>query len=116
MGEERLAPGGVLDHGTQEEDAPGTWEALALLDTIRSHGESGDPFSDAGAQADRAQAVAPVDTLAEELQAAGLPGAEAVDTGILLHELQCNLASSQAGGGAAQRPSRPGDQLGAAEV
>ena len=41
------APGGVLDHGTQEEDGPGTWEALVFLDTIRSHGESGDPISDA---------------------------------------------------------------------
>jgi len=54
MGEERFAPGGVLDHGTQEEDGPGTWEALAFLDNFRSHGESGDPFSDAGALADRA--------------------------------------------------------------
>jgi len=27
-GEGRLAPGGVLDHGTHEEDGPGTWEAL----------------------------------------------------------------------------------------
>ncbi len=54
MGEERCAPGGVLDHGTQEEDGPGTWEALAFLDSFRSHGESGDPFSDAVAQADRA--------------------------------------------------------------
>ena len=54
MGEERSAPGGVLDHGTQEQDDPGTWEALVFLDNFRSHGESGDPFSDAGAQADRA--------------------------------------------------------------
>ncbi len=54
MGEGRLAPGGVLDHGTQEEDGPGTWEALVLLDSFRSHGESGDPFSDALAHADRA--------------------------------------------------------------
>ena len=54
MGEERFAPGGVLDHGTQEEDGPGTWEALVLLDRTRSHGESGDHFSDAFAQADRA--------------------------------------------------------------
>ena len=53
MGEGRIAPGGVFDHGTQEEDGPGTWEALVLLDNIRSHGESGDPFSDALAQADR---------------------------------------------------------------
>ncbi len=53
MGEERFAPGGVLDHGTQEEDGPGTWETLVLLDKIRSHGESGDLFSDALAQADR---------------------------------------------------------------
>ena len=55
MGEERIAPGGVLDHGTQEEDGPGTWEALVFLDNFRSHGESGDLFSDARAQADRAQ-------------------------------------------------------------
>jgi len=27
-GEGRLAPGGVFDHGTHEEDGPGTWEAL----------------------------------------------------------------------------------------
>ena len=54
MGEERFAPGGVLDHGTQEEGGPGTWEALVLLDSTRSHGESGDLFSDAFAQADRA--------------------------------------------------------------
>ena len=54
MGEERFAPGGVLDHGTQEEDGPGTWETLVLLDNTRSHGESGDLFSDAFAQADRA--------------------------------------------------------------
>jgi len=52
-----VAPGGVLDHGTQEEDGPGTWEALAFLDNIRSHGESGDPFSDAIAHADRALAA-----------------------------------------------------------
>ena len=55
MGEERLAPGEVLDHGTQEEDGPGTWEALAFLDNFRSHGESGDTFSDARVLADRAQ-------------------------------------------------------------
>jgi hypothetical protein len=54
MGEERFASGEVLDHGTQEEDGPGTWEALAFLDSFRSDGESGDPFSDAGALADRA--------------------------------------------------------------
>jgi hypothetical protein len=28
MGEGRRAPGGVIDHGTHEEDGPGTWEAL----------------------------------------------------------------------------------------
>lgn len=27
-GEGRLAPGGVFDHGTPEEDGPGPWEAL----------------------------------------------------------------------------------------
>jgi hypothetical protein len=31
MGEERIVSGGVYDHGTQEEDGPGTWEALASL-------------------------------------------------------------------------------------
>ena len=41
VGEGKLAPGGVLDHGTQEEDDPGTWEALVFLDTTRNHGESG---------------------------------------------------------------------------
>src|SRR4029450_10613764 len=29
MGEERHVSGGVFDHGTHEEDGPGTWEALA---------------------------------------------------------------------------------------
>ena len=29
------------------------WEALAFLDSFRSHGESGDPFSDAGPREDR---------------------------------------------------------------
>jgi hypothetical protein len=43
-----------LDHGTQEEDGPGTWEALAFLDSFRSHGESGEPFSGALALADHA--------------------------------------------------------------
>ena len=28
MGKGRAAPGGVFDHGTHEEDGPGTWEAL----------------------------------------------------------------------------------------
>jgi hypothetical protein len=44
-----------MDHGTQEEDDPGTWETLVFLDKFRSHGESGDPFSDALVLADRAQ-------------------------------------------------------------
>ncbi len=30
MGEEGIVSGGVFDHGTQEEDGPGTWEALAF--------------------------------------------------------------------------------------
>jgi len=30
MGEGKLAPGGVFGHGTQEEDNPGTWEALVF--------------------------------------------------------------------------------------
>jgi hypothetical protein len=54
MGEGRFAPDGVSDHGTQEEDGPGTWEALAFLDNFRSHGESGDPSPAPLAQADRA--------------------------------------------------------------
>ena len=29
MGEEGIVSGGVFDHGTYEEDGPGTWEALA---------------------------------------------------------------------------------------
>ncbi len=29
MGEERNVSGGVFDHGTYEEDGPGTWEVLA---------------------------------------------------------------------------------------
>jgi hypothetical protein len=28
MGEEGIVSGGVFDHGTHEEDGPGTWEAL----------------------------------------------------------------------------------------
>ncbi len=28
MGEGRFAPGEVFDHGTYEEDGPGTWETL----------------------------------------------------------------------------------------
>ena len=43
MGEERIAPGGVLDHGTQEEDGPETWETHAFPRTIRVDGETGDP-------------------------------------------------------------------------
>jgi hypothetical protein len=27
MGEDEIAPGGVYDHGTREEDDPVTWEA-----------------------------------------------------------------------------------------
>jgi hypothetical protein len=27
-GQVAITPGGVFDHGTQEEDGPGTWEAL----------------------------------------------------------------------------------------
>ena len=33
MGEERSVPGGVMDHGTQEEDGPGTWDTLSFLVT-----------------------------------------------------------------------------------
>ena len=40
MGEERSAPGGVLDHGTREEDDPGTWETLAFLDRVPEPAEN----------------------------------------------------------------------------
>ncbi len=43
MGEESTAPGGVLDHGTQEEDGPVTWETLTFPRMIRVDGETGDP-------------------------------------------------------------------------
>ena len=43
MGEENTVPGGVLDHGTQEEDGPATWETLAFPRVNRADGETGDP-------------------------------------------------------------------------
>ena len=40
LGEEGGVSGGVFDHGTYEEDGPGTWEALASpQDPCRSCGE-----------------------------------------------------------------------------
>ena len=42
MGEERNVSGGVLDHGTHEEDGPVTWEALAsprLIPVLRRAGD-----------------------------------------------------------------------------
>jgi hypothetical protein len=39
MGEERVAAGGVLHHGTYEEDGPVTWEALVSPREFRCYGE-----------------------------------------------------------------------------
>ena len=39
MGEEGFGIGGVLDHGTYEEDGPVTWEILASPREIRFYGE-----------------------------------------------------------------------------
>src|SRR5215510_272168 len=42
VGEERTVSGGVFDHGTHEEDGPGTWEALASprpIPVLRRAGE-----------------------------------------------------------------------------
>jgi hypothetical protein len=38
-GQEGVASGGVFDHGTQEEDGPGTWEALVSPQGDRRLGE-----------------------------------------------------------------------------
>ena len=43
MGEERVVSGGVFDHGTDEEDGPGTWEALASPRPIPVLRRAGDP-------------------------------------------------------------------------
>ena len=53
MGEEGYVSGGVFDHGTYEEDGPGTWEALASprpIPALRRAGESS-PTHDAFAGA-----------------------------------------------------------------
>src|SRR5712691_9219167 len=42
MGEERHVSGGVFDHGTHEEDGPGTWEALASPRHIPAARRAGD--------------------------------------------------------------------------
>ncbi len=57
MGEEPTVPGGVLDHGTQEEDGPETWEALAFPRMTRVDGETGDPSPTPSTYADHAPAV-----------------------------------------------------------
>ena len=43
MGEERTVSGGVFDHGTDEEDGPGPWEALASPRPIPVLRSAGDP-------------------------------------------------------------------------
>ena len=57
MGEERVAPGGVLHHGTYEEDGPVTWEALVSpreFPVLRRAGDpSPKPVRLAGARAGR---------------------------------------------------------------
>src|SRR5262249_38046063 len=42
-GEERPVSGGVFDHGTYEEDSPGTWEGLASPRPIPVWRRAGDP-------------------------------------------------------------------------
>jgi len=49
MGEERIVSGGVHDHGTQEEDGPGTWEALASPREVPVMRRAGDPSPTHGA-------------------------------------------------------------------
>ena len=46
MGEGRAVSGGVFDHGTHEEDGPGTWEALASLRQQPGMRSAGDSVSD----------------------------------------------------------------------
>src|SRR2546425_10304180 len=43
VGEARDVSGGVFDHGTYEEDGPGTWEALASPRPIPVSRSTGDP-------------------------------------------------------------------------
>jgi hypothetical protein len=43
LGEEGGVSGGVFDHGTDEEDGPGTWEALASPRPIPVWRRAGDP-------------------------------------------------------------------------
>src|SRR5712691_8054116 len=43
LGEEGRVSGGVFDHGTHEEDGPGTWEALASPRLIPVERRAGDP-------------------------------------------------------------------------
>src|SRR5215472_15989734 len=43
LGEEGGVSGGVFDHGTDEEDGPGTWEALASPRLIPIWRRAGDP-------------------------------------------------------------------------
>jgi hypothetical protein len=42
-GEKRNVSGGVFDHGTHEEEGPGTWEALASPRPILVLRRAGDP-------------------------------------------------------------------------
>jgi len=49
MGEEGIVSGGVFDHGTQEEDGPGTWEALASPRQPPVMRRAGDPSPTHGA-------------------------------------------------------------------
>ncbi|MCJ7440870.1 MAG: hypothetical protein MUO25_04735 [Thermoanaerobaculaceae bacterium] len=49
MGEEGIVSGGVFDHGTQEEDGPGTWEAHASPREIPVMRRAGDPSPTHGA-------------------------------------------------------------------
>ena len=43
VGEEGHVSGGVFDHGTHEEDGPGTWEALASPRHIPASRRAGEP-------------------------------------------------------------------------
>jgi hypothetical protein len=49
MGEEGIVSGGVFDHGTYEEDGPGTWEALASPRQQPVMRRAGDPSPTHGA-------------------------------------------------------------------
>ena len=52
MGEEWIVSGGVYDHGTQEEDGPETWEALASPRQKPVMRRAGDPSPTCRASAD----------------------------------------------------------------